>query len=243
MKCILLCAGFATRMLPLTEDFPKPLLPVCGKPIINYLIDDVYENNLADEIIVVSNNKFLNAFQNWKKKSGYQNISIISNGINSAKEGSGMVETIDALEKLKINDTVLALAGDNLLDFSLKNFVKFAEKKKSSCVMYHEENDITKLKRTGVAVIKDSKILEMEEKPQNPKSNFAIPPFYIYTKNTFKDIKSIVFENKVSSLGQIVIGLCKKHDVYAYKMPGKRLDIGVIETYLKVKDNPDFIKK
>lgn len=237
MKCILLCAGYATRMYPLTLNFPKPLLDVKGKALIDYLIDDLEQNNLIDEYIIVSNHKFINFFDIWKKNKNL-NIKILDDGSISNETRLGAVKDIwFAIEEANINDDILVLAGDNLLDFSLKGFIDFSNEKKSNAVMRYYEEDITRLKRTGVALIDDNeKILEMTEKPSEPKSNWAIPPFYIFKKESLNEIKNGIDSGcKTDAPGGFVEWFCKRNDVYAYKMPGKRIDIGNLDDYNRIK--------
>ncbi len=239
MKCILLCAGYATRMYPLTENFPKPLLDIKTKPLIDYLIDDLEKNNLIDEYIIVSNHKFINHFIEWKKENKYKNkITLIDDGSTNNENRLGAVKDIDfAIEKVKIDDDILVLAGDNLLDFSLKGFIDFAKEINGNSVMRYYEPELARLQRTGVAVIdSNDKILEMHEKPKEPKSNWAIPPFYIFKKECLKEIKNGIESGcKTDAPGGFIEWFCRRNDVYAYEMPGKRIDIGNLEDYNKIK--------
>ena len=238
MKCILLCAGYATRMYPLTENFPKPLLEIKGKVLIDYLIDDLENNQLIEEYVIVSNHKFINHFTDWKNNHKYSNkITILDDGSTNNDNRLGAVKDIwFAVEKENINDDILVLAGDNLLDFSLKGFIDYSNIKKGNAVMRHYEDNISKLQRTGVAVIdNDERIIDMEEKPKKPKSNWAIPPFYIFKKKSLKEIKrGIEFGCNVDAPGGFIVWFCKINDVYAYEMPGKRIDIGNLEDYYKM---------
>lgn len=238
MKCVLLCAGYATRMYPLTENFPKPLLEIKGKPLIDYLIDDLENNNLIEEYIIVSNHKFIEHFNNWKKNHSNNKIKILDDGSDSNDNRLGAVKDIlFAIEKADINDDIIVLAGDNLLDFSLKGFIEFSNKKNSNTVMRYYEPELKRLQRTGVAVIDDKdKILEMIEKPEDPKSNWAIPPFYIFKKESLIEIENGIEAGcKTDSPGGFIEWFCKRNDVYAYEMPGKRIDIGNLEDYYKMK--------
>lgn len=153
MKCVLLCAGYATRMYPLTENFPKPLLDIKGKALIDYLIDDIENNNLIDEYIIISNHKFINHFNNWKDNNKYKNkISLLDDGSTNNDNRLGAVKDIlFAIENANINDDLLVLAGDNLLDFSLKGFIDFSIEKNSNAVMRYFEAELPRLQRTGVA--------------------------------------------------------------------------------------------
>mgnify|MGYP002795738812 CR=1 FL=1 len=238
MKCILLCAGYATRMYPLTENFPKPLLEIKGKALIDYLIEDLEYNNLIDEYVIVSNHKFINHFNNWKNKHVIKNITILDDGSISNETRLGAVNDIwFAIENATINDDILVLAGDNILDFSLKSFVEFSNKHKSNAVMCYYETENSRLQRTGVAVIDENgKILEMTEKPKNPKSNWAIPPFYIFKNRSLQEIKKGIDSGcKTDAPGSFIEWFCKRNEVYAYEMPGKRIDIGNLDDYYKIK--------
>lgn len=245
MKCIIIAAGYATRLYPLTENFPKPLLKVKGKPIIDWLIDDVNELNIIDEFVVVTNHKFYQLFLDWSKTK-QQKITIVDDLTESNETRLGAVRDIEfAIEKLNINDDLLVMAGDNLLDFSLCNFVEYGLNKKANCVMAHEENDVSKLQRTGVLEIDESnRIINMEEKPRIPKSNLACPPFYFFVKENVPYIKdSLTSGCKNDAPGDFLSWLVKKTKVYAYKMPGKRYDIGNLESYNFIKENYRGIKK
>ncbi len=238
MDCVLLCAGYATRMYPLTENFPKPLLEIKGKPLIDYLIDDLSDNGLIDRFIIVSNHKFIDHFNKWQKTRS-EEIIVLDDGTTTNETRLGAVKDIQfAIENAKIEDDILVLAGDNLLEFSLKGFVEFFKEKGDSAVMRYFESDETKLKRTGVAVIDENDlIVEMEEKPQNPKSNWAIPPFYIFKKDALKEIKAgIDLGCKVDAPGGFIEWFSTRNKVYAYLMPAGRIDIGNLEQYYKMKE-------
>lgn len=237
MICILLCAGYATRMYPLTENFPKPLLKIKGKPLIDFLIDDLESSQLIEKYIVVSNHKFIERFIEWKK-SRKENIVLLDDGSASNETRLGAVKDIQfAIEQENVRDDVLILAGDNLLDFSLKSFVDFAKAKNSNAVMRYFENDVEKLKKTGVAKIsQDDLILEMKEKPQEPHSNWAIPPFYIFNKLALQEFKNGIDSGcKVDAPGGFIEWFSKRNNVYAFLMPGKRIDVGDLKTYERIK--------
>ncbi len=239
MKCVLLCAGYATRMYPLTENFPKPLLEIKGKPLIEYLIDDLECNKLIDEYVIVSNHKFINHFNSWKENNKYSSkIIVLDDGSTENDNRLGAVKDIwFAIDKASINDDILVLAGDNLLDFSLKEFVDFSKEKNGNAIMRYREDELKRLQRTGVAVIDENdKVLDMEEKPQEPKSNWAIPPFYIFKKECLNEIKTGIESGcKVDAPGGFIEWFCKRNDVYAYLMPGKRIDIGNLDDYNRIK--------
>ena len=239
MKCIFLCAGYATRMYPLTKNFPKSLLKIKGKPLINYLIDDLENKKYINEYIIISNHKFINFFNSWKKQQKIKNITILDDGTTSNETRLGAVKDIEfGIETLKINEDILVVAGDNLLDFSLNEFIEYFNIKKSNCVMTYNEKETTRLQRTGVAVIDSNDlIIEMEEKPKMPKSNNAIPPFYIFEKNDLSELANGINDGCfLDSPGGFIEWLSKRKKVYAFHMPGKRVDIGNLDDYYKINE-------
>ena len=245
MKCIILAAGYATRLYPLTENFPKPLLPVGGKPILDWLISDIDSSDEVDEYIVVSNHKFIEHFNSWAQKRKY-NITVIDDGTVSNETRLGAVNDIVlAVDKCGIDADCLVIAGDNVLDFSLCKFIDYAKEKNASCVMRYFESDVNKLKKCGVITLSGSdRITAMAEKPSEPESNWCCPPFYFYKKDDVMKIKDGIKDGcGVDAPGSYAAWLCKRTDVYAMEMPGKRYDVGNIEGYEKINKEYKGIKQ
>lgn len=242
MKCIILAAGYATRLYPLTKNFPKPLLDIQGKSILEWLLDDIQTIPLINEVVIISNHKFYEKFLLWKDSLNTRlTVTVIDDGSTTNENRLGAVKDIGfAIEKCKIKDDVLIMAGDNLLDFSVRGFIDFFREKNASCIMCHYEPSVDRLRRTGVAVIdKNSKVLQMQEKPQEPLSNWAVPPFYIYPRKDLHYILEGIASNVcgTDAPGSLIAWFCQKADVYAYPMPGKRYDIGNTESYLEIQKN------
>lgn len=235
MKCLVLAAGYATRLYPLTENFPKPLLEVKGKTILDWLVDDISKTNLVDEFIIISNHKFVNNFEDWKKnKIINQSITIIDDGTTSNENRLGAVADINlAIESLVINDDLMVIAGDNVLDFSFKDFINYFKNKNATCVMQYYENDLNKVKKSASLVLdSDDMVIEMIEKPSNPNSNYCCPPFYIYCQDDVKKVKEAINSGcNIDAPGSFISWLHTRSIVYAYQMPGKRYDIGNLESY------------
>lgn len=232
MKCIIIAAGYATRLYPLTENFPKPLLEVGGKPILDHLISDI--EPMIDEFIVVTNHKFAKIFEKWA--SNKRNVRIIDDGTQTNETRLGAVKDIQLAAK-DIDDDVLVMAGDNLLDFSLKCFVEFAKEKCTSCVMCHEENDLKKKQKTAIITVDaENKILTYEEKPKEPKGDLAVPPFYVYRQEDIQRIQEALDEGcGYDAPGSFAAWLSHKTPMHAYIMPGHRYDIGDLKSYEDVK--------
>lgn len=236
MKCIILAAGYATRLYPLTENFPKPLLDVGGKAIIDWLIDDI--SPLIDEFVVISNHKFAGHFRDWSKGKSYK-ITVLDDKTESNESRLGAVKDIQfAVNELNIQDDCVVMAGDNVLDFSLQDFVSFAKEKNASCIMCHDEESIPALQKTGVITMtEDNEITSYEEKPQNPKSNWAVPPFYFYKNADIHRIQEALDNGcGFDAPGSFAAWLSRNTKMYAFVMPGKRYDIGDIKSYEYVKE-------
>ncbi|WP_034445819.1 nucleotidyltransferase family protein [Butyrivibrio sp. AE2032] len=243
MKAVILAAGYATRLYPLTENFPKPLLDVGGKPILDWLIEDVAGE--IEEFIVVSNHKFYENFLSWIG-TRLEKIRVIDDGTVTNETRLGAVRDMQmALEAGEIDEDCLVMAGDNVLDFSLVPFIEYARKVGSSCVMCHEEQSVEKLRRTAVITVDDNwKITGYAEKPEEPASNLAVPPFYYYRGEDIKRVGEALDAGcNPDAPGSFAAWLSGRVDMHAWKMPGKRYDIGDMKSYKAVKDGMNLLKK
>ena len=236
MKCLILAAGYATRLYPLTENFPKPLLTVGEKTILDWLVDDIDTLGLVDEYVVISNHKFAHHFEKWASEKA-QKITVVDDGTSSNETRLGAVKDIQyAIDALGIDDEMLVIAGDNVLDFSLTKFIAYAKEKKTSCVMRYFEASEAKLRKTGVATVDENDlILALEEKPEEPKSNWCTPPFYFYTKEDARLVKAGIEQGcGTDAPGSYIAWLCTRTPVHSMEMPGSRYDIGNLQSYEQV---------
>lgn len=235
MKCLILAAGYATRLYPLTENFPKPLLKVGDKTILDWLIDDLDTSGVIEEYIVISNHKFAHHFESWAAEK--EKVTVVDDGTDSNETRLGAVRDVQfAIDKLGLADDLLVLAGDNVLSFSLTRFVRYAMEKQASCVLRYFEPESKKLSRSGVLEIgEEDRVLSMAEKPAQPKSNWCCPPFYFYSKaDAARVAEAIEGGCGVDAPGSFIAWLCQKSPVYAMEMPGRRYDIGNLESYTQV---------
>lgn len=237
MKCLILAAGYATRLYPLTENFPKPLLKVGNKTILDWLVDDIDTAGEVDEYVVISNSKYARHFEDWARQKP-QKITVVDDGTKSNETRLGAVKDIQfAIESLNLDDDMLVIAGDNVLDFSLTEFITYSKKKNTSCIMRYYEPDRQKLLKCGVVTPDgDDKVLNMTEKSPTPATHWCCPPFYFYIKNDAKLVrKGIESGCGTDAPGSYIAWLCTQTAVHAMEMPGKRYDIGNLESYEKVK--------
>ena len=235
MKTIVIAAGYATRLGELTRNFPKPLLKIGENTILGRMLDDIDTIPDITEHIVVTNHKFAPIFSEWASARHYTKpLTIVDDGTETNETRLGAVcDLLYAMDKFAIDDDLLVVAADNLLFFSFREFVEFAKAKGTSCIMCHRQPDVEKLRRTGVIEVDgDMRVLGMEEKPQNPKTEWAVPPFYIYLKKDLDLVRNSVNDgcgkDAPGNLAHYMVG---KTVMHAWSMSGGRFDIGSIDTY------------
>ena len=243
MKNIVIAAGYATRLGELTKNFPKPLLKIGNSTILGRMLDDIDMIPEIDEHIIITNHKFAGIFEEWAKTNTnptngtnkwQKPISIVDDGTDTNETRLGAVcDLLFAMEKLDLDEDMLVVAADNILEFSFKEFVVFAYQNGTSCIMCHEQPSIEKLQRTGVVVLDENqKVLEMAEKPQEPKTHWAVPPFYIYLKKDLNLVRYSV-ENGCGkdAPGNLAHYMVEHTTMHAWKMSAGRFDIGSLDTY------------
>ena len=238
MKTIILAAGYATRLGELTCNWPKPLLHIGEKTILGRMLDDIDSIPDITGHIIVTNHRFFQIFAEWVKTQDYAKpLTVIDDGSCTNETRLGAVcDLLYAMRKLEIDEDILVVAADNLLFFSFQEFVDFAKSKGTSCIMCHKQSDMGKLKRTGVVIVdNDMRVIEMEEKPECPKSDLAVPPFYIYMKKDLEFVRhSIECGCGKDAPGNLANYMVSKTVMHAWPMSAGRFDIGSIDTYKAV---------
>ena len=248
MKNIVIAAGYATRLGDLTKNFPKPLLKIGEKSILDRMLEDIDQIPEIDEHIIITNHKFAPIFEKWKDEEGRweKPISIVDDGTETnetrlgavcdlllAINGGNQIVNGQSVNRQPLDDDLLVVAADNLLFFSFQEFVDFAKEKGTSCIMCHEQPSVEKLQRTGVVELDENMcVLGMEEKPQVPKSHWAVPPFYIYLKKDLDLVRHAV-ENGCGkdAPGNLAHYMVEHTTMHAWPMSAGRFDIGSIDTY------------
>jgi len=240
MKAIILAAGYATRLYPLTENRPKPLLGVGGKPILQYLLEKIEPLDLVDEVIIATNDRFYDQFVDWMAGFVYSKKIIVLNDGTTANENrlGAIADLCFALEERQLDEDLLVLAGDNLFDFALTDFVAYYQKVRADCITAHQLDDLEELRKTGVIETDgEGRVLSFAEKPMNPRSNLAVPPFYIYRRETIPLLKEYLQAGEnPDTPGNFIPWLLKRKKVYAFLFEGARYDIGTPASYRRVNE-------
>ena len=236
MKAIILAAGYATRLYPLTKNTPKALLDIKGTTILDHILEKVEKINEINEIVIVSNNKFYSNFLNWKKTyKGKCLVTILNDNTNSNEDRLGAIGDINfAIETKKINEDIIILASDNYFSFELTNLYEYYKEKNSDCITgTYADEELLAQKRFAVAKIDNTdQVIDLEEKPDNPKSNIIAYAIYIYKKETLPLFKEYLNEgNSKDAPGNFPSWLHKKKPIYCYKFTGSCIDIGTVEAY------------
>ena len=240
MKAILLVAGYATRLYPLTKDKPKALLNVGGKPILTHILDKINTIDIIDEVIVVSNDKFFRQFEQWAKSANTQKrIKVLNDGTTSEDNRRGAIGDMQfVIAEENIQDELVVIAGDTLFTYELTDFYDFYKDSDKDCAIAKVVEDVEQLKQFAVALLDENgKIIELNEKPQKPNSNVAVFATYIFKKETIPMFEQYLAQgNKPDAPGYFIQWLYKQKDVYAYRMNGQCYDIGTPESYEEVQN-------
>jgi len=233
MKAIILAAGYAQRLYPLTKDKSKALLHIAGKPIISHIVSSLSEIDVIDKIFVVTNQKFYEDFAKWKELKKLENVEIINDGTTDNDTRLGAIGDIDfVIREKNIDDDILIIAGDNFFTFDLADFYEFYRKAGHDCVCADITHDIELLKGFATAFTNEYGVItELVEKAPEPKSDLAIYAIYIYTKETVSLFEEYLnLKNSPDAPGYFLQWLHKIKDVYAYKIQGEIVDIGTFES-------------
>lgn len=238
MKAIILAAGYATRLYPLTLNTPKALLPIGGKPIIDYIVDEINMVDAIDCIYVVTNHKFSSDFTSWAKQSKSRvPIEVLDDGTTTEENRRGAIGDISfVIEQKQIDDDLMVIAGDNFFTYHLRDYYEFFRQKNRDCVCVKVWEDADALHQFGIALLdKEGKVLDIEEKPEKPKSNTVVFATYMYLKKTVPLFAQYLKEgNKPDAPGNFPAWLYQKQEVYAYTFDGECFDIGTPESYEEV---------
>jgi len=242
MNCLLLAAGYATRLHPLTENFPKPLLQVGEQTILDRLVDQIEGSNRCERILIVTNNRFVSHFEIWadkrRKKRVPNDLLIINDGSNTNEERLGaigdmhFVLSLHEFQFLRHADLVVC-ACDNLVDFDFRVFLDFYDKKMEPAVAVHPELDRKRLEKVGVVVLgQDGYVEDMEEKPTHPKSSLATSPFYVFPPNVLKLIPVYLLEGgNPDAPGHFISWLARRTKVRGFLFDDPVYALDTVDAY------------
>jgi len=236
MKVLILAAGYATRLYPLTLTQPKPLLPVAGKPMIEYVLDNIAPIGV-DRVYVVTNAKFATHFQRWadeyRDKKAKLDFTIVNDGSTDDTNKLGAIGDLNlVITRENITDDLIVVAGDNLFSQSVEGFGKFCREKNAPVLAVYDVGSLEQIKKyNSISIDPAGKITYFEEKPKTPTSTLTGIALYYYPKHVLPLIKQYVAEgNNPDQPGRLVQWLYTRTPVYTWVVPGLWYDIGSKET-------------
>jgi glucose-1-phosphate thymidylyltransferase len=237
MKLIILAAGYATRLYPLTLNQPKPLLPVAGKPMLEHVLDNVRTIKAIDRAYVVTNAKFVTHFQKWA--DGYQSpdlhfsFTIVNDRSTDDSNKLGAIGDLHlVLTTYNIDDDVIVVGGDNLFSNDLHEFGQYCQGKNAPVTGVYDVGDLDQIKKyNAIEIDENHRITYFEEKPREPKSTLTGIALYYYPTSVLPLIHQYIAEgNNPDQPGRLVQWLYPRVPFYVWKVPGLWFDVGSIET-------------
>src|ERR1051325_1447072 len=237
MKVLILAAGYATRLYPLTLTQPKPLLPVAGKPMIEYVLDNLAPIGGIDRIYVVSNAKFAALFQTWSEQyratKAKLNFTVVNDGSTDDSNKLGAIGDINfVLSSQQVDDDLIIVAGDNLFSQPLTDFGRFCREKNAPVLAVYDVKDLEQIKKyNAITLDGEGRITFFEEKPKQPSSTITGIALYYYPRSVLPLIKQYIVEgNNPDQPGRFIQWLYPRLPVYTWRVPGLWYDIGSKET-------------
>lgn len=226
MRAIILAAGYATRLRPLTDSIAKQLLPIGGRPMMDWVCDRIEE--VTTDIHVVTNGRFAADFERWA--SGRGGVVVHDDGTTTNDDRLGAIGDIGfVLERTGMDDDLLVVAGDNLFDWSLVAFAEFRQARgAASAVAVHDCGDLELATHYGVVEVgEDDRVVSFEEKPSEPRSTLVATAAYLYDRTHVSLVERYLAEgNPPDQPGRLVAWLCALQPVYGYRFSGAWYDVG-----------------
>jgi glucose-1-phosphate thymidylyltransferase len=242
MKALILAAGYATRLYPLTKEYPKPLLKVKDKPIIDYIVDKLDRIKEIDEIIVITNTKFISRFRKWKlASSSKKRLTLLDDLTRDQKSRRGAIgDLYFAVNKKHIKDDLLVIGGDNIFDASLSRFISFSRSKTDNPVIgAYDISDLRQARHYGVIKLdKQNRVLDFKEKPKKPKTTLVAMCLYYFPKDKLGLVKEYMKNKKKENdaTGLYIDWLRKRVRVFGFVFHGRWYDIGDHKFYHQAKE-------
>jgi glucose-1-phosphate thymidylyltransferase len=230
MKGLVLAAGYATRLYPLTLDKPKALLEVGGRPMLDHVLERL-EAMGVDETIVVTNAKFTPHFEEWAE--GKEGVTVVNDGTTSNDDRLGAIGDIGfVLEQLGVDDDLVVIAGDNLFSEDVSGFATFGRKVDAPVLAVHDVGDRSRMHEYNqVELDVEDRITFFEEKPSDPRTTLAGVALYYYPRAALPLVRQYLVDgNNPDQPGRLVQWLYPRTPVYAWRLPGIWYDIGSAET-------------
>jgi glucose-1-phosphate thymidylyltransferase len=235
MKALIIAAGFCTRLYPVTEYFPKGLLPVAGTPIIQYAMDGVAAQPDITQLAIVTNHRYARTFSIWAN-STYPNrrIQVVDNGVTVPEKRLGAIgDLLYSVDRLKWDDDIVVLASDTLVSLDWPPFLDFFRRRRGVVTAVYRTSDRSEIAgRLGCATIDGDRLVGFVEKPAVPPSDYIGVPYYVFPREALPLIRAYRDSGRaLDAPGAVLTELIGKIPTYAFTVSGYYYDIGTIESY------------
>lgn len=239
MKCIVLCGGYAKRLWPLTKITPKPLLDINGRPLLDIILGKLRDIPEITEIVVSTNTLFAQQFQAWCNEQGKDDrLKLVIEPTKEENEKFGTIAGLQyVIESCHIDEDCIVIAGDNLFDYRLEDFIAYYSQKRAPVLAVFDIKDRTKAQIYGIATIDThQRVVDFIEKPANPPSTLAASCCYLFPRDVLPLFSVYLKEgNRKDSPGFFIDWLRRRRDVYAFVFDGHWFDIGDFESLEKAR--------
>lgn len=237
MNILILAAGYATRLYPLTLNKAKPLLEVAGKPMIEWVLDNLAPIPDIEKVYVVTNNKFANDFQAWAdeyvKRQPKLQFKIVNDGSTSDTDKLGAIGDISFVINREeiLGSDLIVVAGDNLFSEPLDQFAELS-KNYAATIATYDVDDLEAIKKyNNIGTDANGVVTHFEEKPQEPKSTITGIALYYFSKDVVPMVNTyLAAGNNPDQPGRFIQWLYRHKSVHTYKIKGTWYDIGSKET-------------
>jgi len=243
MKALILAAGYATRLYPLTRNFPKPLLQVGDRTIIDFLLERLQGQGVIDRVFIVTNERYHPVFSRWAGRLGGEgryrdfDLRIVNDGTRDNDTRLGAVADLElAIAEGSIDDDLLVAAGDNIFTFDFRELFDTFARRATDVVVVTRISEIERRRRSGVVELDaDGRVTGFEEKPHHPKSEYICPALYILRRGSLPLVSKYLAQGgQADAPGHFIAWLHRQVPVHAYVMRQSYYDIGTRESYEKV---------
>jgi glucose-1-phosphate thymidylyltransferase len=240
MIAIVLCAGYATRMYPLTRDLPKPLLAVGGRAVLDYLMDQLIDLPDLADIHIVTNDRFYAAFKTWRAQwataiaASNKTLTLHNDRSTHNHNRLGACRDLDLVfDRIPPSNGYLVSAGDNIYRFDIKPLWEKFRQKRAHHIVALSENDPDKLRKTGVPMFNQrNRIIDIFEKPSKPPAAWACPPLYFLMPTARQLLKQFLATGSdIDAPGHFMRYICHREPLWGFKLEAKRFDIGDMRSY------------
>jgi len=234
MKAVVLAGGYATRLWPITRNRPKMLLPVGDGTVIDEIFADLEADSRIDEVFVSTNERFAEEFEAYLADTDFEKPTVSVEDTSAESEKFGVVGALTQLiDRENVDDDLIVVAGDNLISFDVGEFVDFFAEKETPTLAAYDVGSRERAKSYGLVQLDGDRVVDFQEKPDEPKSTLVSIACYAFPQETLPDFEAYLSDgNNPDEPGWFIQWLQSRQPVHAFTFEEAWFDIGTPESYL-----------